>query len=181
MIEIKNLSYSYEKGLKALDNINLNIHKGEAVALIGPNGCGKSTLLKLINGLVFGDSGTYTYENNEISEKRLKDSGVCKLFHKNIGFVFQNSEAQLFTSNVYDEIAFGLRQMEFNEAEVKERVLDVLNLLKIENLKDRQPYHLSGGEKRKVAIASVLVLNPKVITFDEPMNGLDPKTKRAYD
>lgn len=178
MIKLKNVSYSYNDEITALDNINLNITSGEAIALIGANGCGKSTLLKLINGLIFPSSGTYYYKENIINEKLLRDNSFSKKFHKEIGFIFQNSEVQLFTSNVYDEIAFGVRQMGMDEEKVKERVEDVLNLLQITHLENRQPYHLSGGEKRKVAIASVLVMNPEILVFDEPMNGLDPKTKR---
>lgn len=177
MIELKNVSYSYENGT-ALDNINLQIKKGEAVALMGPNGSGKSTLLKLINGLISPDSGTYLLDQEAITRKKLRDDKFAKLLHQKIGFVFQNSDSQLFCSNVYDEIAFGPRQMGFEEGEVEKRVLDCLNLLGIRDFKDRVPYHLSGGEKRKVAIACVLSLNPEVLVLDEPMNGLDPKTQR---
>lgn len=178
MIELNNVCYSYDNGIAALKNINLNITTGEAVAFIGPNGSGKSTLMKLINGLVLPSSGTYCFDRTVITAKKLQDNQFSKSFHKRIGFVFQNSEAQLFCSSVYDEIAFGPRQMGMSEEEVAGRVTDVLNLLKIYELKDRQPYHLSGGEKKKTAIACVLVLNPEVLVFDEPMNGLDPKTKR---
>lgn len=178
MIEIKNLSYSYEEKIPALNKINLQIAEGEAVALIGANGCGKSTLMKVMNGLVYPDSGSFIFNGEEITEKKLQSSNFSKEFHKKVGFVFQNSEVQLFCTNVYDEIAFGPRQMGMTENQVEKRVTDTLKFLKIENLKDRQPYHLSGGEKKKVAIATVVVLNPDVYIFDEPMNGLDPKTKR---
>lgn len=177
MIELKNVYYSYKEAA-ALNNINLIIKKGETLALIGPNGSGKSTLLKLINGIVFAEAGKYSFESKEISEKALSDNKYSKLFHKKIGFVFQNSESMLFCSNVYDEIAFGPRQMGFDETETDKRVRDCLKLLNIEDLELRTPYNLSGGEKRRVAIASVLSLNPEVLVLDEPMNGLDPKTKR---
>ncbi|GKX65880.1 energy-coupling factor ABC transporter ATP-binding protein [Inconstantimicrobium mannanitabidum] len=178
MIDIKNVSYKYSEGTFALRNVNLHIEVGEAIALIGVNGSGKSTLMKLINGLITASDGKYLFEGKEITDKELQKESFSKSFHKKIGFVFQNSEMQLFCSNVYDEIAFGPRQMGMEEEEVKRRVEDTLRLLKIEDLKDRQPYHLSGGEKKKVAIATVVVLNPEVYIFDEPMNGLDPKTKR---
>jgi ABC-type cobalt transport system, ATPase component len=177
MIDMENLYYSYS-GLNALKNINLHIDKGEAVSLMGPNGSGKSTLLKLINGIVSPDSGTYKFNNEEITRKKLQDTKFSKLFHQKIGFVFQNSEMQLFCADVFEEIAFGPRQMGMEENEVEERVKDCLELLGIQALKDRQPYHLSGGEKRKVAIACVLSLNPEVLVLDEPMNGLDPRTQR---
>ncbi|MBC8062005.1 MAG: ABC transporter ATP-binding protein [Clostridiaceae bacterium] len=177
MLELKDVSYSY-KNIKALKNINITIEDGEAVAFIGPNGSGKSTLMKLINGILVADSGQYIFNEEKITSSKLQNNTFSKNFHKKIGFVFQNSETQLFCSNVYDEIAFGPRQMGLKEEEVKIRVTDCMELLKIEKLQDRAPYHLSGGEKKKVAIASVLVLNPEVIVFDEPMNDLDPKTKR---
>lgn len=178
MIDIKNVSYSYNSEFEALKNINLHIDSGEAVAFIGPNGSGKSTFMKLINGLVCVDKGKYIFDGSDITQKNLQDDFFSKSFHKKIGYVFQNSEVQLFCSNVYDEIAFGIRQMGFSEKDVQKRVEDITTLIKIEDLKYRQPYHLSGGEKKKVAIASVLVMNPEVLVFDEPMNGLDPKTKR---
>lgn len=177
MIDIKDVSYSYS-GINALNNINLHIEKGEAVALMGPNGSGKSTLLKLINGIVSPDSGVYKFNNEEITYKKLQNTKFSKLFHQKIGFVFQNSDTQLFCADVFDEIAFGPRQMGINENDVEKRVNDCLNLLNIQDFKRRQPYHLSGGEKRKVAIACVLALNPEVLVLDEPMNGLDPRTQR---
>jgi len=178
MIDIRKVSYSYDNKVSALKNINIKVQEGEAVALVGVNGSGKSTLMKLINGLISPTSGKFIFDGEEINSKKLHDEKFSKAFHKKIGFVFQNSEAQLFCSNVYDEIAFGPRQMGMNEEEVEKRVEDTLKLLKIEELRNRQPYHLSGGEKKKVAIAAVVVLNPDVYIFDEPMNGLDPKTKR---
>ncbi|RNC29014.1 MAG: Nickel import ATP-binding protein NikO [Candidatus Dichloromethanomonas elyunquensis] len=177
MIELTNVSYAYA-GIDALKDVSLRIEKGEAVALMGANGSGKSTLLKIINGIVSPDSGAYRFNNEEITPKKLKDTKFAKLFHQKIGFVFQNSDTQLFCTNVYDEIAFGPRQMGMDEADVEQRVNDCLSLLNIQDFKSRQPYHLSGGEKRKVAIASVLALNPEVLVLDEPMNGLDPRTQR---
>ncbi|MFL0269089.1 energy-coupling factor ABC transporter ATP-binding protein [Candidatus Clostridium radicumherbarum] len=178
MIDIRNVSYSYDNKTSALKDINITVNDGEAIALVGVNGSGKSTFMKLINGLISPISGSFIFEGEEINTKRLQDEKFSKAFHKKVGFVFQNSEVQLFCADVYDEIAFGPRQMGMREDEVKKRVEDTLKLLKIEELKDRQPYHLSGGEKKKVAIASVVVLNPEVYVFDEPLNGLDPKTKR---
>lgn len=176
MIEFKDVYFKY-KNTDVLKNINVNIKEGEAVALIGPNGSGKSTFLKIINGIVFANKGKYYFKGEEINDKKLGDNKFCKLFHKKIGFVFQNSDAQLFCSNVYDEIAFGPRQMEMEENEIEKRVEDCLKLLDVEDLRDREPYNLSGGEKKRVAIASVLALNPEVLVLDEPMNGIDPKGK----
>ncbi|MBU3157921.1 energy-coupling factor ABC transporter ATP-binding protein [Clostridium estertheticum] len=177
MIKLENISFTY-KNKVALDNVNVHIKEGESIAIIGPNGSGKSTVLKLLNGIIFSSQGKYMFDNNEINEHTLKDTKVLKLFHKKLGFVFQNSDAQLFCSTVFEELAFGLMQMELPEGEVNKRVRDCLNLLNIDKLKDEHPYNLSGGEKKRVAIASVLAMNPDVITLDEPMNGIDPKGKR---
>jgi cobalt/nickel transport system ATP-binding protein len=176
LIELRNMSFNYEL-TEALSCINLEIFKGDSVSLIGTNGSGKSTLLKVINGIYFPQKGEYLFDGKVINEKNLKDSLFSKSFHKRVGFVFQNSDVQLFCSNVYEEIAFGPRQMGMKESDVQSRVMDCLSLLHIEHLKHREPYHLSEGEKKKVAIASVLSLNPDVIILDEPMNNLDPRTK----
>ena len=177
MIKLENISFTYKNKL-ALDNVNVHIKEGESVAIIGPNGSGKSTFLKLLNTIIFPNQGKYIFNKTEINENRLKDNKYLKLFHKRLGFVFQNSDAQLFCSTVFEEVAFGLMQMELPEAEVNERVQDCLNLLNIDKLREEHPYNLSGGEKKRVAIASVLAMNPEVITLDEPMNGIDPKGKR---
>ncbi|MGH4137588.1 energy-coupling factor ABC transporter ATP-binding protein [Clostridium sp.] len=177
MIKLENISFTY-KNKTALDNVNVHIKSGESIAVIGPNGSGKSTLLKLLNAIVFSSKGTYIFDDSEINEHALKDTRYLKSFHKKLGFVFQNSDAQLFCSTVFEELAFGLMQMELPEEEINKRVNDCLNLLNIDKLKEEHPYNLSGGEKKRVAIASVLAMNPEVLTLDEPMNGIDPKGKK---
>lgn len=177
MIQVKDVYFRY-KDTQVLRDINVTIKEGESIALIGPNGSGKSTFLKLINGVIFPTQGTYYFNNEEINSKKLDNSNFSKLFHKKVGFIFQNSDAQLFCSNVYEEIAFGPRQMGIGEKEVDIRVSDCLRLLDIEDLKYREPYNLSGGEKKRVAIACVLSMNPEVLVLDEPMNGIDPKGKK---
>jgi cobalt/nickel transport system ATP-binding protein len=177
MIELIGASCSYGEG-DALSQVDITISRGDAVAIIGPNGCGKSTLLKLLNGIMPLRAGKYRFDGAEIDAHSLKDPAFAKRFHQRVGFLFQNSNAQLFCPVVYDEIAFGPRQMGLDEPEVHKRVKDCLQFLGIGKLKTRVPYHLSEGEKRKVALASVLALNPEVLVLDEPMNGLDPKMKR---
>ncbi|EYE89128.1 cobalt ABC transporter [Fervidicella metallireducens AeB] len=179
MIEINNITFEYN-GLKAIDNISIKIEKGESIAIIGPNGSGKSTFLKILNALIFPSSGDYIFNGEKITPSSMNNQIFSKKFHKKIGFVFQNSDSQLFCSSVYDEIAFGPRQMGLSEIDVKRRCEDCLRLLNIEDLKDRVPFNLSGGEKKRVAIACVLSSNPEVIVLDEPMNGLDPRTKRFF-
>lgn len=176
MIKLENISFTY-KNKTALDNVSVNIEEGESIAVIGPNGSGKSTFLKLLNAIIFSNSGRYVFDNTKINENALKNTKYLKLFHKRIGFVFQNSDTQLFCPTVFEEVAFGPIQMVLTEEEVNKRVRDCLNLLNIDKLKDEHPYNLSGGEKKRVAIASVLAMNPEVITLDEPMNGIDPKGK----
>jgi cobalt/nickel transport system ATP-binding protein len=177
IIELKNINYGYG-GSRALKNLNLEIEDGGSVAIIGPNGSGKSTLLKIINGIIFPDSGDYLYNGEIVDSKKLSDKSFSKKFHKSLGFVFQNSDAQLFCQNVFEEIAFGPRQMQLHEDDVNIRVKDCMDMLGIENLKHREPYHLSEGEKKKVAIAAVLAINPDALVLDEPLDGLDPRTKR---
>lgn len=174
MIKIKNGSYHYSDTV-GIHDINLNISKGDTVCIMGPNGSGKSTLLKLIIGLYSFEKGDYYFKDCKIDASFLNDNKKAGDFFHHFGFVFQNPDIQLFNMTVYDEVAFGLRNLELSEEEIHQRTLDCLALLEITHLQDRVPYHLSGGEKKLVAIASVLVMNPEVIIFDEPFNGLSPK------
>lgn len=176
MIKLSNVCYAYD-GLVALRHINLEIGRGDTVVLQGSNGCGKSTLLKLLNGLIFPEEGEYSFDGEIITQKKMSDSHFSKNFHKRMGFVFQNPDVQLFCNNVHGEIAFGPLQMGLSEEEIEKRVSDLLTLLNIEHLKDRAPYHLSGGEKKRVALASVLSMNPEVLVLDEPLAGLDKNTQ----
>ncbi len=177
MIELKNVCYAYGKEV-ALRYINLNIQKGESVIIQGPNGCGKSTLIKLLNGIIFPMEGSYTYQGHEITEKTLKDTRFAKWFHQQMGYVFQNADTQLFCGSVEEEIAFGPTQMGLTEDEIKQRTEDCLKLFGIEKLRERPPYHLSGGEKRKVSLACILSMNPEVLILDEPLAGLDESTQK---
>ena len=160
-----------------LPTSTLSSNAGRRLPSLARTGQGSRRCLKLLNALVFPQAGAYLFDGEEISHARLKDQRLAKSFHQRIGFLFQNSDAQLFCTTVYDEIAFGPRQMGLPESEIEKRVNDCMRLLDIEALASRIPYHLSGGEKRKVALASVLVLNPDILVLDEPMNGLDPRTK----
>ena len=160
-----------------LRHIDLDIHAGECVVLMGDNGSGKSTLLKAMNGLIFPAQGHYYFDQQEVTAAAMKDAPFAKTLHKRIGFIFQDSDAQLFCSSVEDEIAFGPRAMGLSDEEVDARVNDVCALLSIEKLRARAPYTLSGGEKKRVAIACILSMSPEVYCFDEPLNGLDQKTR----
>lgn len=177
IIECNNLCYAYDNYI-ALQQVTFTVSAGETVVLQGPNGCGKSTLLKLLNGLLFPAEGTFRFQGKDITEKALKDKRFAKEFHQKVGFIFQDSSLQLFTGSVEEEIAFGPRQMGLSEEAVTQRVNDVLQLTGLTALRDRAPYHLSGGEKKKTAIACILSMNPEVLVLDEPLAGLDTKTQQ---
>lgn len=176
MIKLDDICFAYDI-TPVLKHFSTEIADGEFVVIKGDNGCGKSTLLNIINALEFAEIGTYTFDGTVIDKKAVKNEQFAKAFHQKIGYVFQNTDAQLFCSSVYDEIAFAPRQMQLDEAEVAKRVEDILKLTGTEHLKERAPFHLSMGEKKKVAVASVLAMNPQVLILDEPMNFLDKKSR----
>lgn len=177
MIQLNNVSYKYHERF-ALKHINLSINKGESVVLIGQNGCGKSTLLRILNGLYFAQNGEYVFLNEVINEKKMQNKQFTYFFHKQIGYLFQDSNVQLFCSTVEEEIGFGPKQIGLDEEALQNRVDDLIKALHLETIKDCIPYQLSGGEKKKVALAAVLANNPQVLTLDEPLSGLDPKTRQ---
>ncbi|WP_288314243.1 energy-coupling factor ABC transporter ATP-binding protein [uncultured Eubacterium sp.] len=176
MIKLDDICFAYDS-TPVLKHFSTEIADGEFVVIKGDNGCGKSTLLNIINALEFAEIGTYTFDGTVIDKKAVKNEQFAKAFHQKIGYVFQNTDAQLFCSSVYDEIAFAPRQMQLDEAEIVKRVEDILKLTGTEHLKERAPFHLSMGEKKKVAVASVLAMNPQVLILDEPMNFLDKKSR----
>jgi cobalt/nickel transport system ATP-binding protein len=178
LLAVDDARYAYLDRFVALDGVSLRVDRGERIALIGANGCGKSTLLKLLDGLLFAESGTYAAFGQAVTEDALDDEQVNAGFRSRIGFVFQNSDAQVFSPTVRDEIAFGPLNMGLPGADVERRVDDTLRMLGIPGLADRAPHQLSGGEKKRVAIASVLVMNPEVLLFDEPTAALDPRTQQ---
>jgi cobalt/nickel transport system ATP-binding protein len=178
VFECRDLHYRYLDRFPALDGVSLDVRSGERVALLGPNGCGKSTLLKLLDGLIFADSGTFTAFGHPVTEDNLEDEQFSRGFRSRVGFVFQNSDTQVFSPTVREEVAFGCLQLGLSTVETAARVDDVLAMLDIADLADRAPFQLSGGHKKRVAIASVLVMNPDVLLFDEPTAALDPRTQQ---
>ena len=173
MIKVKNLFFKY-KDKEILKDISFSIKKGEKVVLLGINGSGKSTLLKILNGLIFPKKGKYFYKNTEINPKQLKDKNFAKQFRKEVVLLFQNPDSMLFNPTVYDEIAFGLRQLGMNN--IDERVKYWADKLGIYKYLDRPPFELSGGEKQKVCLASLLALEPELLLLDEPTANLDPRS-----
>ncbi len=179
MIELKNITYSYQNSIEALSGINLRINAGGFFAVLGANGTGKTTLMNLIAGLIFANSGDYFFKNVLITEKALKDKDFNSSFRRSIGYVFQNSDVQLFNPTVFDELIFGPLQLGMDEETASKRALDVMEMLGIGALKDRSTLLLSGGEKKKIVIGSILTYNPEVILIDEPMNDLDPRSRSS--
>ncbi|MCG2802982.1 MAG: energy-coupling factor ABC transporter ATP-binding protein [Cellulomonas sp.] len=170
------LHYAYLDRFPALAGVSLEVAAGERLALLGANGCGKSTLLKVLDGLVFPTSGTVQAFGDPLTEQSLEDERTSAAFRSRVGFVFQNADTQVFSPTVREEVAFGCLQLGLSRDHTQARTDDVLDLLEIADLADRTPFQLSGGQKKKVAIASVLVMNPQVLLFDEPTAALDPRS-----
>ncbi len=180
IISLKNINYSYYGKIQALKNINLSVKKGEMFSIIGLNGSGKSTLLHIINALVFPDSGDILFDGNPVTEKSLGDKSFGIQFRQRMGYIFQNPDIQLFCPTVFDELLFGPLQLNLPLETARERAEQTLSYLGIGYLRERPVYMLSGGEKKKVAIASVLTMNPDVLLVDEPLSSLDPKTQSFF-
>lgn len=176
MIQFDDVCYAYD-GEPVLRHVDFAIDEGQAVVLSGPNGAGKSTLLRLINGLIYPEIGSYTFEGQSITEKQMREHKYSKWFHQRVGFIWQDPAVQLFCGSVEEELAFGPQQMGLSEVETDQRVREAMELLGITRLASRAPYTLSGGEKKKTAIASVLTMNPSVWTLDEPLSALDQATQ----
>jgi cobalt/nickel transport system ATP-binding protein len=174
------VDFSYVEDRPALKAIDIKIRQGESVAILGSNGCGKSTLLSLMNGLLFPTAGSIEAYGTRLTEDQLSLEEFARFFRSRVAFVFQNPDVQLFCPTVLEEVRFGPLQLDLPKEEVRQRSQEVLALLGIEHLEDRAPFDLSGGEKKKVAIASVLSMNPEVLLLDEPGNGLDPRTQAWF-
>ena len=175
---VENVTYHYNAGVTALDGLSLSIGHGERVALLGANGSGKSTLLRILDGLYFAERGTVTFCGTPLTEEQLQQDEFAFQFRRRVALVFQNPDVQLFNPTVFDEVAFGPLQMRWPKDEIRRRVAETLEMMEISHLKDRAPHRLSGGEKKRVALASVLILDPEVLLLDEPTAALDPKSQR---
>ena len=180
IITLKNVDYSYYGKIPALKNINISVKRGEIFSIIGLNGSGKSTLLHLINGLIFPDSGEISFEGNSMNRESIQNNTAGIMMRQKMGYIFQNPDIQLFCPTVFDELLFGPLQHNLPIETARERAEETLAYLGIGYLKDRSVYMLSGGEKKRVAIASVLTMNPDVLLVDEPLSSLDPKTQTFF-
>jgi cobalt/nickel transport system ATP-binding protein len=171
VISIKNLEYAYPDGTKALKGVNLDVFEGESVGLIGPNGAGKTTLLLHLNGILRG-RGTIEILGKEVKEKNLRE------IRSSVGVVFQDPDDQLFLPTVFDDISFGPINLNLSEREVKDRVRKALEQVNLSGYEKRSSHHLSFGEKKRVSIATVLSMEPRILVLDEPTSNLDPAIRR---
>ena len=176
-IEIKDLSFSYDND-KFINNLNLNIECGEMLGIMGNTGCGKSTLVQLVAGLIKPDNGQIIIDGDNITNKKF-DKAILR---KKLGIVFQFPEMQLFEQTVQKDIYFGLKKFRLSDEEKYKRAKDILALLNLDfdKIKDKSPLALSGGEKRKIAVAGILVCNPKYLILDEPIAGLDSDSRENF-
>jgi cobalt/nickel transport system ATP-binding protein len=167
-IEVKDLTYFYPDGTSGLSRVNLSVAPGESVAILGPNGAGKSTLLLMLAGLIIGE-GDITIRGIRLTEKSIRE------IRKRVGIVFQNPDDQLFCPTIYDDAAFGPRNMGLNDTEIHRRVHEALDAMGLLGYEDRSSQHLSIGEKKRASIATILTMDPEIIAFDEPSANLDPE------
>jgi len=174
--EVNGITFDYD-GIPAIRGLSLRIERGERVALLGANGSGKSTLLRILDALCFPTTGTVSFAGNALTPDSLQRNGYSLTFRRQVALVFQNPDVQLFNPTVFDEIAYGPLQLRWSKDDILRRVNETLSLMGISHLKERPPYRLSGGEKKRVALASVLVLDPEVLLLDEPTATLDPRSQ----
>jgi cobalt/nickel transport system ATP-binding protein len=170
ILEARDVRYRYPRGMEAICGISFHIRKEEKIALVGPNGAGKSTLLKMFNGMIRPDSGLMLFDNQPIGY----DTASLRMLRKRVGFVLQNPDRQIIAPTIYQDVAFGPTNLGYSEPEVKEAVTKALRHVGLEGFERRPPHQLSGGEKKRVAIAGVLSMDPDMLVLDEPTSGLDP-------
>jgi cobalt/nickel transport system ATP-binding protein len=178
VFEVDGLEYDYTGGLAALRGLTFTVREGERIAVLGANASGKSTLLHLLDGLYFPLAGEIRAFGTLLTERSVETPPFSVEFRRQVGFLFQNSDAQLFSATVEEELAFGPLQLRLPPEEIVQRVRETLALFEIEHLRDRSPQGLSGGEKKRVALAALFTAGPRVLLLDEPSAGLDPRTQQ---
>ena len=176
VFDVRDVTFRYND-VTALAGLSLSIRQNQRVAVLGANGSGKSTFLRLLDALYFPDKGTITAFGEAITEEAFQNDEFAFSFRRRVALVFQNPDVQLFNPTVFDEVAFAPLQLRRTKDEIRRQVGEILELMEIAHLKDRSPHRLSGGEKKRVALASVLILDPEVLLLDEPTAALDPKSQ----
>ncbi|MFM8841959.1 MAG: energy-coupling factor ABC transporter ATP-binding protein [Actinomycetota bacterium] len=174
-LAVKDLAFAYPDGHQALFGVNLNVAPGERLALLGPNGAGKTTLVMHLNGIHGAQHGSVEVDGMRID---VTDKAALKEIRSRVGLVFQDPDDQLFMPTVFEDVAFGPRNMGVAPAEVEERVASALARVGMAQFADRPPHHLSFGQRRRVAVATVLAMNPSILVLDEPSSNLDPASRR---
>ena len=174
LIMISEMSYTYPNGTEALKNININIYRGELIGIMGKNGAGKTTLIRTLNGLIRPTKGIIYFENENIYEKTIAT------ISKKVGIVFQNPYHQLFANSIEEEIKFSLKSFNLPKDETQNRIDNILAEFNLEKYRKRSPLNISGGESKKLAIASIVCRNPEVLIFDEPTLGQDEKEMEFF-
>lgn len=169
IIKVSGVNYAYGDGSLALHDVDMTVNSGERIAVLGPNGAGKSTLFQLFNGLLNPANGTVTVKNLPVKKENLPE------IRRTVGMVFQDPDDQLFNSTVRQEIAYGLRNMRFPAEELEKTTAWALDIVGVKGYENRSPHNLSGGEKKRIALASVLAMRPEVLVLDEPTGALDPR------
>ena len=172
VLDLRGVAYAYPGGQQALFGVDLHVHRGERVALLGPNGAGKTTLVLHLNGILTPGAGTVTVSGLPVADDALLE------IRRRVGIVFQDPDDQLFMPTVRDDVAFGPANLGLRGAELDARVAEALDLVGVGDLADRAPHHLSFGQRRRVAIATVLAMRPEILVLDEPSSNLDPATRR---
>ena len=176
LFEVRKITYRYQDVI-ALRGLSLTVHAGEQLCLLGANGSGKSTLLRLLSALAFAETGEVLFHGSVLTEQAFRKDEFSFSFRQRVGIVFQNPDVQLFNPTVFDELAFGPLQLRWPADRIRETAEAIMQEMDIAHLRNRPPHRLSGGEKKRVAIASVLILDPEVLLLDEPTAALDPKSE----
>jgi cobalt/nickel transport system ATP-binding protein len=172
VLDVRGLAYAYPDGHQALAGVDLHVHEGERVALLGPNGAGKTTLVLHLNGILVGGAGTVAVSGMPVEKQHLQE------IRRRVGIVFQDPDDQLFMGTVRADVAFGPANLGLTGAALEARVMTALDLVGMADFADRPPHHLSFGQRRRVAVATVLAMEPEILVLDEPSSNLDPASRR---
>ena len=180
LFRVESVGYHYPDGRVGLAGVSLSVTEDESLVILGANASGKTTLVQMLAGLIFPESGVVEAFGSRLTEAALEQPDFSREFRQRVGVLLQNTDAMLFNPTVYDEIAFGPLQLDLSANQVRQRVDDMISLFGLEPIADQPPHQLSGGERKKVALAALLAVSPQVLLMDEPTSGLDPRSQRWF-